>query len=402
MNRNNLGGPVLNAIFLKKFMGPAFETKLICGNISTEETNANHLFEQYGVDYDVIPGMERSINPLADYKVYANVKKIIAEYQPHIIHTHAAKAGAIGRMAAAACKTPVVLHTFHGHVFHSYFSPFISKCFVQLERYLAKKSSRIIAISESQRKELGEVYRVCPPEKIVTIPNGIDLEKFRSASAHFRTEWRRKYNIREDEVAVGIVGRLTGVKNHGMFVKVVKSMLNSYDRLKPRFFIIGDGEIRNEIIGHIQEEGLSCNYFPDDPLCDGKDITLTSWEKETDKVYAGLDIAVLTSHNEGTPITLMEACAAGLPVVSTNVGGVKDVLLDKKSGWLTAPDDVEAFTSSLAGLVANPVLRQSMGKAGQEYVLAKYSYHRLVKDMEHLYTTLITEYENKSKDRSLH
>lgn len=391
LNRNNLGGPVLNAIFLHKFLSARFETKLICGNIASEETSANHLFEQYGVEFESIPGMERNINPLSDYKVYTSLKEIIKVYKPHIVHTHAAKAGAIGRLAAASMKVPVILHTFHGHVFHSYFNPVVTKGFILAERYLASKSSRIIAISESQKNELATEFKICKPGKIVTIPNGIDLDRFRYFPAHYREEWRKKFEVREDEIAVGIIGRLTAIKNHNFFIDIVEEVRKRAPMMPVRFFIIGDGEGRPQIITYLESKGISYNYFPENPVSADKTITLTSWEKDMSKVYAGLDVVALTSLNEGTPITLMESFAAGKPAVATNVGGVKDVILGDSSGYLIAQKDLHGFADALLLLLNDPERRAQMGKAGQDYVIKKYSYQRLASDMEALYSRLLAE-----------
>ena len=171
---------------------------------------------------------------------------LINEFKPDVVHTHAAKAGALGRLAAFHERVPVILHTFHGHVFHSYFSSIKSRVFLMIERYLAKKSSGIIAISERQKKELTFKYRVCPAEKVHMIPLGFDLRKFQEDIPEKRETFRKKYFLEDDEIAVGIIGRLVPVKNHPLFMASAASVLKQTKR-KVRFFIIGDGEIRNEL-----------------------------------------------------------------------------------------------------------------------------------------------------------
>ncbi|MEO8788298.1 MAG: glycosyltransferase [Chitinophagaceae bacterium] len=388
LNRLIIGGPSLNASYLTKYMASDWETKLVIGGKDDHEQDATHLTERLGIEPVVVPEMLRSINFKADRAAYNQVKKIIQEFKPDVVHTHAAKSGAIGRLAAHACKVPVIVHTFHGHVFHSYFGRVKSNAFVQIERYLAKKSSGIIAISDIQKHELADTYRICKPEKIEVIPLGFDLDHFSSDSDRKRQSFRTRYGIQENEVAIGIVGRIVPVKNHALFVAAAAKMVK--ESMYPlRFIIVGDGDMRPDMEEKFRQANIPYAYFPENPQ--PVQAICTSWLTATDEVFAGLDIVALTSHNEGTPVSLIEAQAAGRPVVSTNVGGVADVVADGVTGYVVPPGDVNAFAQALLRLADGKLLRKAFGKSGQIAVKNHYSYQRLVADMDGYYRHLLAQ-----------
>src|ERR1700761_1900144 len=216
LNRLIIGGPATNATYLTKFMAPEFETLLVIGEKDDHEQDATFLTERLELETVTVPKMKRSIHPVNDGKAYLEVKSLIEKFKPDIVHTHAAKAGIIGRMAAEACKVPVIVHTFHGHVFHSYFSKLQTESFIMLERYLAKKSTGIIAISETQKAELANIYKICPADKIKIIPLGLDLDKFGRDQDRKREAFRSRYHLQPDELAIGIIGRIVPVKNHSL------------------------------------------------------------------------------------------------------------------------------------------------------------------------------------------
>ncbi|MCB0473253.1 MAG: glycosyltransferase, partial [Flavobacteriaceae bacterium] len=178
LNRLIIGGPLLNAAYLTKYLSPEFETLLVVGQKESHEKEADFVTDELGIKPLYFPQMSRAINPLKDYTAISKMKSIIRNFQPDIVHTHAAKPGLIGRMAAHNMKVPVIVHTFHGHVFHSYFNAVKTKLILQTERYLAKKSSAIIAISDIQKKELAEIYKIAPANKFRVVPLGLDLDKF--------------------------------------------------------------------------------------------------------------------------------------------------------------------------------------------------------------------------------
>ncbi|HTC00172.1 MAG TPA: glycosyltransferase [Ferruginibacter sp.] len=386
LNRLIIGGPSHNAVLLTKYLEPDYDTVLVVGGKGEDEQDATHLATQLGIQPYTIPEMQRAIDPVKDRIAYKKIKEIIKVYKPDIVHTHAAKSGAIGRLAAQACKVPVVVHTFHGHVFHSYFTPIRSKIFVKTEKYLASRSSGIIAISNLQEQELSSIYKIAPTEKITIIPLGFNLEKFQVNQDQKRKEFRNFYQLQPDEIAIGIVGRLVRIKNHPMFLRVIEKVLSAMPT-GVRFFIIGDGDIRKSLTNQLDQYNITHTFYPENPLI--APVTFTSWLFEMDEVYAGLDIVALTSFNEGTPVSIIEAQAAEIPVVSTNVGGVKDIIQENISGFVTCVDDDDNFTKYLLQLINDASLRKEMGKAGRVNVSTRYSFQRLVSDTKNFYDTLL-------------
>jgi len=389
LNRMIIGGPALNAAYLTRHMAPAFETMLVTGGRDDHEQDATHLTEALGIEPVVIPEMKRAINPAADRAAYLKMKALIRSFRPDIVHTHAAKSGAIGRLAADACKVPVVVHTFHGHVFHSYFNKVQTNAFIRIERYLARRSSGIIAISALQKEELAHVYRICPEEKISIIPLGLDLNKFREDQAIKRKTFRERYQVDDDEIAIGIIGRIVPVKNHSLFVAAAAKVLAQAGQAgrRVRFLVIGDGDMRGQMELELQAAGIDYTYHPEAPR--RATAVCTSWQTEMDEVLAGIDIVALTSHNEGTPVSLIEAQAAGRPVVSTRVGGVADVMLADRSGFITEPGNADAMAAALLRLTGAPELCSTLGAAGRAYVMERYSYQRLVRDTAGYYERLL-------------
>lgn len=395
INRFNIGGPTYNAAYLTKYLSPEFKTVLVGGSIDEGEDSSEYILKQLGIKPILIPEMQRSIRYNSDVVAYYKLKEIIQRFKPDIVHTHASKSGALGRWAAYRCGVPVIVHTFHGHVFHSYFNRMKTELFKQVERKMAAVSTRIIALSDLQKYELSVEHQICEPEKISVIPLGFDLQRFQDKKEAKRLRFRNEYNLSEDELAIGIIGRLVPIKNHDLFIRSIAQLKLQCNR-KIRAFIIGDGERRDELIALCRELGLSVSLFPNKLPAD---ITFTSWIKEVDVANAGLDIICLTSLNEGTPVSLIEAQASGKPVVSTNVGGIENVVSPGKTGILVNHSDVLHFTQSLAGLVSNDTLRIQMGEAGWEHVCNKFHYTRLVNDMRNLYHELMEEKVHKLSSR---
>ncbi len=385
-NRLIIGGPAINVTYLTRYMAPEFETTLVIGGKDDHEQDAIHLTRDLDIEPVVVNEMRRNIHPLQDGIAYQKIKAIIENIKPDVVHTHAAKSGVIGRLAAEACNVPVIVHTFHGHVFHSYFNKWQTSMFIHIERYLARKSTGIVAISASQKHELAHVYNICPEDKLEIIPLGLDLDKFQHRQEEKRATFRTAYQIADDEIAIGVIGRIVPVKNHSLFVSAAKILLDKTNR-KLRFIIIGDGDMRPQMEQEFQAAGIDYTYFPEKQR--RATAVCTSWLTSMDEVLAGLDIITLTSHNEGTPVSLIEAQAAGKPVVSTNVGGVSDVVKHGQCGFITRPGEAEELAESLLMLAENEEQRRQFGQFGRAYVQRKFSYQRLVQDMSNYYHRLI-------------
>jgi glycosyltransferase involved in cell wall biosynthesis len=386
INRFNLGGPTYNAAYLTKYMAPEYETMLVGGAIDETEGNSQFIVKNLGIEPVLIPEMRRSINPVLDNIAYRKIKEIIAEFRPDIVHTHASKAGALGRKAAFKMNVPIVVHTFHGHVFDAYFSKLSSEFYKRIERNLAKKSSCIIALSENQKNDLSEKYKICKREKIIIIPLGFDLDRFQENIPEKRRNFRKEFQIGDDEIAIGIIGRLVPIKNHSLFIDAIKSVKERTSK-KVRIFIIGDGESKAEIMAKACSLGLPyTEKISDSP---SHLITFTSWIKEIDQVVAGLDIIALTSMNEGTPVSLIEAQAGNKPVISTNVGGIDNVVIDGETALLSPNCDLKAFADNLLKVIESDSLRDSLSKKGWENVRKKFHYMRLINDTKNLYSSLL-------------
>jgi len=368
--RLNIGGPAIHTILLSEGLDKNyFETVILAGLPENDEGDMSYLAKERGLGLVIIPELGRRLNFGNDLVAFWKIFRCIDRENPDIIHTHTAKAGALGRSAAVVYKCLhhkakiKLFHTFHGHVLHGYFNKAESRVFLWIERLLAKFTLRIIAVSESVKIELVKL-RVAGPEKIINIPLGLELDNY------FKI--RRNGVAKRDEKTIAIIGRLVPVKNHRMFLDVAKRIKELLGG-KVKFMIVGDGPLAHSLKSYASILEIS------------NDVFFTGWVNDLTAVYAQADVVTLTSLNEGTPVALIEAHAAGCPCVATNVGGVADVVTNGKSGFLVEPQDIESFVASLQKLLYNSNLSRSMGEYGRETVRAKFSKERLFKEMEELY-----------------
>jgi glycosyltransferase involved in cell wall biosynthesis len=375
VNRFNLGGLIFTSAYLTKYLAPEYETLLIGGEKDDSEESSLYIMEQLGVKPIVLPELKREINFKNDRLAYKKIRQIIRDFKPDIVHTHASKSGAIGRLAAYHEKVPVIIHTFHGHVFHSYFG-FLKTLFYKLiERYLAKISTKIIAISPAQKIELTTQFKISSEAKTDVIPYGFDLQKFTENIEYKRSAFRSKYKIADDKIVVGTIGRLVPIKNHFLFIDIIKE-LQKRSPGKYIGMIIGDGESREEILQYIRSQCIDFVY--QEHKC--ADMILTSWIKQVDEVYAGLDFALITSLNEGTPVSLIEAQASGTYVLSTNVGGVQDVLIEGKTGSIFSSFTKDEFVEKIISL--------NQFRPQQEFtdiIIERFGYQQMVEKTRVLY-----------------
>lgn len=386
INRLNLGGPTFNVALLTKHLSAEFETMLIAGVKQDSEESSDFIVHNLGLSYVLVPEMKRSINPFQDLLTYLKIRKIIRKYKPDIVHTHAAKAGTLGRLAAMHERVPVIVHTFHGHVFHSYFNFVKTKIFIAIERYLAKRTSGIIAISDKQKFELSTTYKVAKPKNVRVIPLGFDLSRFQEGIIEKRRSFREKYFLTEDEIAIGIIGRLVPIKNQALFLRSA-ALLQKQSAKKLRFFLIGDGEDRKLLLHLCQELGLDHTYFPDDSR--KAVVTFCSWIHEVDVAISGLDIVALTSLNEGTPVSLIEAQAGNKPIVSTRVGGIENIVIAGETALLVENFNEKDFSNKLLMIINDSDLKKKMSLQGWNLVKERFHYTRLIKDTERYYRELL-------------
>jgi glycosyltransferase involved in cell wall biosynthesis len=378
INRFNLGGPTYNAAYLTKYLENDYETLLIGGKHEKSEKSSMHILDNLGLKPIIIEEMQRSIHPIMDRIALKKIKDIIIEFKPDIVHTHAAKAGALGRKAAYELGVKQIYHTFHGHVFHSYFGKIKTNIYKKIERNLAKKSTKIIAISEIQKQELSEVYKICSKEKIEVIPLGFDFRKFYENQTEKRKDFRKKWKIKDDEIAIGIIGRLVPIKNHVFFINVINKVI-SKSNTSLRIFVVGDGEEKENIIRKVSAHNL--DYSIDDKIAT---IQFTSWIKEIDEVNAGMDIICLCSLNEGTPVSLIEAQASGKPIVTTRTGGIENIVVENKTALISDNNDLNKFIENVLSLIKGKDKRTLFS----ELAIKKskdFDYSILIKNIKKLY-----------------
>ena len=335
------------------------------------------LAEELGVKPVSLPALQRRIG-LGDLAALLFLRRQIREWQPQILHTHAAKAGALGRLAAllsGRSRPPVIVHTFHGHVLTGYFSPFVSGLFRWIERLLARITTRLIAVSEEVRGDLVRL-RVAPAEQIVVVPLGFDLSRFVVPEEERRARreaFRSDLGLPLDAPLVTLVGRLEPIKRVDRFLRVA----NRIEEPRAWFLVVGDGSLREQLQESAEARRL------------GERLVWAGLREDMPDVYFATDVLAVTSDNEGTAVTAIEAHAAGLPVVATRVGGMSSVVLDGETGYLTAPDDEAALANALARLLLNERAPSTLGAAGEERVRHIFALDRLLSDVDGLYRRLL-------------
>jgi len=371
ITRLNIGGAALHAILLADGLRPEYQTLLVTGRESATEGSMLPLAVEKRVPIVTIPELRREIDPLNDVIAFFKLLRVIRRVRPQIIHTHTAKAGFIGRIAALLCRAPVIIHTFHGHVFRGYFGPTKTSILLMLERCLALFSSRILTVSEQQREELAN-FRIAPKSGITCVSLGLDLSHL-AANPTGRNEMRGKWGVPLDAQAVGIVARLVKIKGHELFfdsaVEVRKQYPNAW------FVVVGDGERRTELEHYAQRLRLP--------------VVFTGWESDLQAVHSALDVVCLTSFNEGSSTALIEALAAAKPVVSTAAGGVVDIVRDGDTGILLQGRDPQAFAKAICQLLAASGPAREMGLRGRDSVFPRYDVSKLLENMKLIYQSLL-------------
>ncbi len=373
ITRLNIGGPAIHTILLSSELNKGgYRDILICGEVSRSEGDMAYLAKSKGVAPIFVSDLGRDISLRKDWRAFLKILSIMRREKPDIVHTHTAKAGTIGRLAALFAGVPIKVHTFHGHVFDGYFTPIKAKMFVLIEKFLALFTDRVVVVSDEVKNDIVTKLKVASQSKSVVIPLGLELENFLHCEDK-KGAFRKKLGLSDDTLLVGIIGRLVPIKNHRMFLDAARQILSKRPDLKVKFVIIGDGELSDYLRKYAKKEALD------------KDVRFTGWVDDLSAVYADLDIIALTSLNEGTPVSLIEAMASARPVVATAVGGVVDLVKDGYNGLLARTDDAEDFSFKLLRLLENKNMRAEFGTCGHELVREKYSKSRLVKDIKNLY-----------------
>jgi glycosyltransferase involved in cell wall biosynthesis len=372
--RLNVGGPAIHATLLTERLDPArYEPLLVSG---TESPGEGSFLELQGRSLSAmrrIPALGPEIHGVRDLAVLEELIRLIRDVKPHIVHTHTAKAGALGRLAAWWCGVPVVVHTYHGHVFDGYFSRAKTRVFVAVERWLARRTHCLVAVSDRVRTEV-LARGIGSLDRFVVVPLGLDLDRF-AIGERRRGELRRELGLDPAAPLIGIVARLVPIKAHEVFLAMAAQVAAS--RPDARVLVIGDGERRAELESLVSRLGL------------GDRTHFLGWRADLDRLYADLDAVVLTSRNEGSPVALIEAMAAARPVVSTRVGGVPDLITDGETGLLAPVDDVPAIAAAVLRVLDDRGLADRLGRAGRARVLSDFSSERLLDDVDRLYRRLL-------------
>lgn len=341
---------------------------VISGKIDSGEYSKISDLRQQGIPVYVIPEMQRVSSPLDDIKAIYHCYKLIKTIKPDIVHTHTAKAGTVGRIAAKLANVPFIYHTFHGHTFHSYFPKWMTAVFLLIERILARFSTAVIAISPSQFDELVHRFHVASANKFRMIRLGLELDRFFNLKR--KTDLRNRLNLSPDICLLGIIGRLVPIKNIEMALKVMRQLDSHY-----HLCIIGNGPQRRELECLVDELRLK------------ERVHFLGWIEDITGIYAGIDALLLTSNNEGTPVAIIEAMAASVPVIATRVGGVVDLVKHEVNGYLCATNDIVSMAEFIRNVCQNRSHTRYICENAQTFINQYYRADRLINDIDKLYQT---------------
>lgn len=370
--RLNVGGPAMHVVNLATGLDPAlWRTVLVAGSVEADEGDMEYYAHDRGVTVVHLPAMARSLHPLRDVVSLWGLYRLFRRDRPDVVHTHTAKAGTLGRIAAILAGVPVRVHTFHGHVLGgSYFTPVLNRLFLGIERQLARGTSRLVVLTRRQAREMAEELEIAPAERFTVIPLGLDLGRFRAVDgAKDGAAVRELLGVAPDDVVVAIVGRLVPVKNHELFLDALARLPVVKGR-RVRGVVVGGGEREEELRSRADAMGLADR------------VQWLGWRRDLETLYPAFDIVALTSDDEGTPVALLEALAAGVRVVARDVGGVGEVLDDAGSGVLVpeAARPPEWATALAAAMEVDPP-----DTAIRDAVVRRYSVERLAADVDALY-----------------
>ena len=380
ISRLAFGGSPIQAISLTRLLEPRYRTTLLKGVEGRREGDMYHLANALGVQPVEIPSLRREVSA-SDIRAVWEVFRTLRRERPAILHTHGAKAGGVGRLAALLAgrsRPPVIVHTFHGHVLEGYFSPLRSTLFIWIERILARVSTRLIVVSDEVGRALIRL-KVADVDRIERVRLGFDLEPFVVSDEErreLRESLRSELSIPLDRRVVTFVGRIVPIKRLDRFLAVANRLRQRED---VHVLIVGDGDLRPQLESSEAARAL------------GDRVTWTGFRRDLVAIYCASDVVALTSDNEGTPVSLIEAQAAGVPVVTTDVGGARDVVEDGVTGRVLDPGDESGMADAIAEILDDPALASRFSVAGRTHSLSRFTLARLVRDIDDLYTRLLAE-----------
>jgi len=378
ISRLNIGGISPFLIPLTAILHQmGYESQLVAGTVGAREGDMTYLANA-DVRLISVPSLGREISPLRDMATIRQLAALMRRERPHIVHTHTAKGGFAGRIAAWLARVPIILHTYHGHVFSGYFGPAKTRVYLTLEQFCGRVSTRILTVADSLRRELVEDYHVGPARKVEVVIPGYPLDHLMSL-ARPSGDLRTHFNIPAAAPLIGIVGRLVPIKNHALFLRAAQIV--HQQRPDARFLIVGDGELRAEVEAQITALGLAeCTH-------------ITGWITDLTEIYGALDALAITSKNEGLPSSVIEALVTGLPIAGTAVGGVRDMLANGL-GLLVPPDDTQALATALLRLISDSQV-QSKAMLNRSAAFQLYDIHPAAQRLHAYYQQLLSRYPVK-------
>lgn len=397
VTRLNVGGPAYQAIFLTQRLQDAeFTSELLTGNVGPNEGSMEGLAAERGVAFTRVPGLGREISLKSDFGTVFDLYRQFRRLRPDIVHTHLAKAGTVGRLAARLARVPAVVHTYHGHVFHGYFSKRKTAVFLRIERTLARWTDRVVVLSEVQKREILS-FGVGRAEQMAVVPLGLELEPFLQSEAA-RGRLRAQLGLSPETPLVGIVARLVPIKDHALFLEAAAQVAKS--RPDAHFLIVGDGELREPLEaqaaslgfrtlnGSSPSERTVVSGTTEGGKSAGGTVHFLGFRSDLADIYADLDTAVLCSRNEGLPVTIIESLASACPVVATEVGAVRDLVSADETGILVRSGDRDGLARGILAQLEDPARAREMARRGRERVYPHLSINRLEGDLRRLYGEL--------------
>ena len=375
--RLNVGGPAIHVILLTQYLKKyGYETTLVSGVEADHEGDMLHLARERDVTPIRIPELGRALNPVRDIFTLVKLCKLLRQIRPHIVHTHTAKAGTLGRIAAWLTGTPVIIHTFHGHVLSGHYSKWLTGFYRIVERFLARHSTRIISVSGKCRQDLLDLG-IGDERKMLRIPLGLELERFPIDVEKHRGKLRARLGLGDDAPLIAIVARLVPIKRHDIFLKAAAIVHKRFP--EARFLIVGDGETRGRMEELARDLGVQ------------EAVIWMGFVEDPAEIYADADISALTSDDEGLPVAVIESLSSGRAVVATRVGGVPELVEEGVSGYLAERGDAEDFARALALALEDIERTRKMGATAQQRILKEISISRLAADLDRLYRECLQE-----------
>jgi glycosyltransferase involved in cell wall biosynthesis len=374
ITRLNVGGPAYQAALLTHLLPKrGYKTLLITGQCEPHEPEFLSLLDEYPCDVVYCRHLRRQISPLADALALCEIAGVLREFKPDIVHTHTAKAGALGRLAGKLTGAKRLVHTFHGHVLEGYFSSPAQRAVITAERTLARMTDALVTVSDCLRVDLVERFKIAPSEKCQTIELGLPLARFLRLPE--RGHWRARFNIPATAVVMGWLGRLVKIKNPSRLVDIFTAVVKALPDRQLHLIIGGAGPLEKAVGEQISRTGLNTLVHPAGLISD------------LPQFYADLDLMILTSDNEGTPAALIEAQAAGVFSIAPAVGGIPDIIRPKY-GTVVAPNTVESYVEILTRLLARPP-RPIVGIDDRQATVKRFAPERLVDEIDKLYGKLL-------------